>query len=245
MSKVFNMVGGGGKNISSIIITGLKSTDIITCTKAGKSYTATWDATAQHWEIVGLPLGTFSLTATNGAKSTTATVQIDVTGVYEVEMSFRSWLYKDGDECDGVTGSWNKFRINEPVWNDGYNYLIITKNASSITITQQHPGHYAAAALGTSNKIDLTNYSKIKFEIDINANHKYWFFRCVANANDYNKGGSAEMLIVENGSTHLKDGIGELNISNVSGYCYVIFWSGSDSSLPVDCKATLKKVWLE
>ena len=32
MSKVFNMVGGGGKNISSIIITGLKSTDTITCT---------------------------------------------------------------------------------------------------------------------------------------------------------------------------------------------------------------------
>ena len=62
-------VGGGGKNISSIIITGLESTDTITCTKDGKSYTATWDSTAQHWEIVGLPLGTFTVTATNGTKT--------------------------------------------------------------------------------------------------------------------------------------------------------------------------------
>ena len=75
MSKVFNMVGGGGgKNISSIIITGLQSTDTITCTKDGRSYTATWDSTSQHWEIVGLPLGTFTVTATNGTNTTTATV---------------------------------------------------------------------------------------------------------------------------------------------------------------------------
>ena len=71
MSKVFNMVGGGGKNISSIIITGLESTDTVTCTKDGKSYAATWDEAAQHWEIVGLPLGTFTVTATNGTGTIT------------------------------------------------------------------------------------------------------------------------------------------------------------------------------
>ena len=87
MSKVLNMVGGGGKNISSIIITGLESTDTVTCSKDGKSYTTAWDSTAQHWEIVGLPLGTFTVTATNGTKTKTETVLIDIAGVYEIEMS--------------------------------------------------------------------------------------------------------------------------------------------------------------
>ena len=87
MSKVFNMVGGGsGKNISSIVITGLKSTDTVTCTKDEKSYTATWDEKAQHWEIIGLPLGTFTVTATNGTVTTTETVLIDIAGVYEITM---------------------------------------------------------------------------------------------------------------------------------------------------------------
>ena len=106
MSKVFNMVGGGGKNISSIIITGLTSTDTITCTKDGKTYPATWDDTSQHWEIVGLPLGTFTVTATNGTDITTETVVIDIAGVYEIEMTFNLWLYKDGDPCEDVTGGW-------------------------------------------------------------------------------------------------------------------------------------------
>ena len=110
MSKVFNMVGGGGgKNISSIIITGLESTDTITCTKDGKSYTATWDSTAKHWEIVGLPLGTFTVPATNGAKTTTETVLIDISGVYEIEVSLtKFWLYRDGNPFDSVTGGWSE-----------------------------------------------------------------------------------------------------------------------------------------
>ena len=87
MSKVFNMVGGGGKNISSIVITGLKSTDTVTCTKDGKTYPATWDETDQKWEIVGLPLGTFTITATKSGSISTETVLIDIAGVYEIEFS--------------------------------------------------------------------------------------------------------------------------------------------------------------
>ena len=81
MSKVFNMVSGGSKNISSIIITGLASTDTLTCTKGGRSYPATWDETEERWEILGLPLGTFTVNATNGTKTTTKTVLIDIAGV--------------------------------------------------------------------------------------------------------------------------------------------------------------------
>ena len=132
MSKVFNMVGGGGgKNISSIIITGLKSTDTITCTKDGKSYTATWDETAQHWEVVGLPFGTFTLTATNGTKTTTETVLIDIAGVYEIEMSLNFYLYNKGDECEDVTGGWtaNGYTRN------GYTVYAGTKESDALKVS--------------------------------------------------------------------------------------------------------------
>lgn len=156
MSKVFNMVGGGGgKNISSIIITGLSSTDTITCTKDGKIYTATWDETAQHWEIVGLPLGTFTVEATNGIKTTTETVLIDITGVYEIEMSYRLYLYKDGDQCEDVTGGWQCWKLA------GTSELLDT----SIHIASSKNNQWQATS--TKTKINLTNFSNLKAEVKL------------------------------------------------------------------------------
>lgn len=80
------MVGGGGNNISSIIINGVISTATVTCVRDGKSYSATWNATENHWEIVGLPLGTFSVTAISGTATKTETVLIDIVGVYSINL---------------------------------------------------------------------------------------------------------------------------------------------------------------
>ena len=148
MSKVFNMVGGGGKNISSIIITGLESTDTVTCTKDGKSYTATWDSTAQHWEIVGLPLGTFTVTATNGTKTITETVLIDINGVYEIEMYFKLWLYRDGDECESVTGGWEATGTGTVTKNDTYMSIVSKSDDTTTTVK-------------TVNELSLEGYTKL------------------------------------------------------------------------------------
>ncbi len=159
MSKVFNMVGGGGgKNISSIVITGLSSTDTVTCTKDGKSYTATWDSTAQHWEIGGLPLGTFTITATNGTKTTTETVLIDIAGVYEIEMSFKLWLYRDGDQCEEVTGGWE---IKQYGTSNGS----LTLNDTSMKL---YGGTSQSTPIGLKNTslINIGDYSKICVDID-------------------------------------------------------------------------------
>lgn len=159
MSKVFNMVGGGGKNISSIIITGLESTDTVTCTKDGKSYTATWDSTAQHWEIVGLPLGTFTITATNGTQTETATVLIDIAGVYEIEITYKFWLYREGDECEDLTGGFG-------VLSKDYGTSDIKQTNNLYLKTYYVVGSsikYTSAV--TNNKIDLSKYSKICMEV--------------------------------------------------------------------------------
>ena len=161
MSKVFNMVGGGGgKNISSIIITGLESTDTITCTKDGKSYAATWDEAAQHWEIVGLPFGTFTLTATNGTKTITKTVLIDVSGVYEVEMTFKLWLYHDGDECEDVTGGWEK------VWFSNGSSGTANKNSDSLYMVGANASNWGNCGFATKNAVSTTDYTKLYARLD-------------------------------------------------------------------------------
>lgn len=168
MSKVFNMVGGGGgKNISSIIITGRESTDTVTCTKDGKSYTATWDETEQHWEIVGLPLGTFIITATNGSKTVEKTVLIDIAGVYEIEMEFRLYLYQYGDECEDITGGW---LTGSNVQNIISNATDGTKENDYLLVSQPQSTPAHNEGFRTANAIDFTGYSHINIEIEASLN---------------------------------------------------------------------------
>ena len=164
------MIGGGGKNISSIIIiTGLESTDTITCTKDGKSYTATWDSTAMHWKIVGLPLGTFTVTATNGTKTKTETVLIDIAGVYEIEISLKLWLYKDGDECEDVTGGW----YIDHTWDNSSQSINWAKNDSFLSFYADSED--VRAMIRTVNPISVSTFSVLKFEVysKISISHMY------------------------------------------------------------------------
>lgn len=156
MSKTLNMVGGGSKNISFIIITGLYSTDTVTCAKDGKTYPAKWNETTQHWEIGGLPLGTFIVTATRGTYTITETVLIDIAGVYEIEMIFSLYLYKMGDQCEDITGGWSA----------GWSY----GGGGSISMNSDHftvRASYGQNAKGceTNQKVSIEDYSVLKAEI--------------------------------------------------------------------------------
>ena len=101
-------------------------------------------------------LGTWTVTATDGTNTTTQDVLVDVITEYEIEMSYKLWLYKDGDECEGITGSWI---------DGGYNGTStggITKNSDCLTL--KHPVNGAQQAR-TINKIDLTKYTTVFAEV--------------------------------------------------------------------------------
>ena len=229
MSKVFNMVGGGSKNISSIIITGLESTDTVTCTKDGKSYTATWDSTAQHWEIVGLPLGAFTVTATNGTDTKTKTVLIDISGVYEVKMAFKLWLYKDGDPCEVVSGGWVKNGYS--VYGSGDSAA--TKNATSMRFYTS--ANSTANILGTNIGFDASYFTKIKVACNVVQQKSYGDF------NVYLRASSKTGRLIANKATTTK---GEqtltVNIPANSESCYLML-----SAMNATMEATVSKVWLE
>ena len=229
MSKVFNMVGGGGgKNISSIIITGLESTDTVTCTKDGNTYPATWDETAQHWEIVGLPLGMFTITATNGTKTTTETVLIDITGVYEIEMSYIRFLYKDGDKCEKLTGGWSSNKAGNATFTEENNCLVAYGGSNS--------GAYGK--FYTVNLIDVSNFEKLKITIqNCTVSNDSSFFGLSANTNihaNFNENVEIAYKYMQNAGTY------EIDISNIGGSYYVCFGSGN-----LGRKAYATKIWLE
>lgn len=50
--------------------------------------------------------GMYTVTATNGEKTETQDVLVDAAVEYEIEMSYVLWLYREGDECEDITGGW-------------------------------------------------------------------------------------------------------------------------------------------
>ena len=88
MSKVFNMVGGGGGPAASIFVTGLSETDTVTATNGSKTLTGKWYSDRSGFLIYPIKdIGTWTVTATDGTKTATQDVLVDVITEYEIEMS--------------------------------------------------------------------------------------------------------------------------------------------------------------
>lgn len=60
----------------------------------------------QHHTIKIKEYGLWTVTATNGEKTTTQDVLVDAAVEYEIEMGYRLWLYREGEEFEDVTGGW-------------------------------------------------------------------------------------------------------------------------------------------
>ena len=100
-------------------------------------------------------LGTWTVTATDGTDTYTQDVLVDVITEYEIEITKKLYLYRDGDECEGVTGGWS----NSGYLADSSRTRSATKNDDSIYFDE-----YLECA-GTANSIDLSPWSKLCAEI--------------------------------------------------------------------------------
>ena len=103
-------------------------------------------------------LGTWTVTATNGTKTATQDVLVDVITEYEIEMDYKLWLYRDGDECEDVTGGWS---VNDNI--NWANYSTRGFVSKGETIKLWANSNNRVSAVQTSNPIDLTGFSKLVF----------------------------------------------------------------------------------
>lgn len=152
------------------------------------------------------------------------------------------YLYEEGNECKDITGGWTGKRMGEGASNTsqskGTNYLYLQVNSSNLN---------SIVLYFTSNKIDLTGYSKLCAKALVKSSGNYGTF-AVGVASSQGEG-IWDGTWVKGASSPAQtnyDGTVELDISNLSDKYYIALrsfkysaWTGAYNN------ATIYQVWLE
>ena len=175
MSLTFNMVGGGGgklKDTDAVLIVTVPTGSTVTAAKGGTTLTPTmWVKATDNTldcAIFSIPASQFdsttpwTVTATLGTQTASATVLISENAEYDLELSYSLYLYDNGDLRTAVTGGWS------------YAAFLNTSNYSAGTLNTAYNGTtcYLSASgttkqisAVTENKIDVTNYNALYIEV--------------------------------------------------------------------------------
>lgn len=157
MSAIFKTQGGGGF-FPSIFVTVLSEVNAVYASKDGRTVHGKWDSERNGFRISPLrELGLWTVTVTNGVKTATEEVLVDVATEFEIEMGFYTYLYKQGDECEEITGGWSYTR---PSNYSGKSSL--TKNENDMLLHVDNANYYGC--MYHEKAIDLTSYTKLHTE---------------------------------------------------------------------------------
>ena len=100
-------------------------------------------------------LGTWTVTATDGINTATQDVLVDVITEYEIEMTYKLWLYKNGDEFENVTGGWQKTYFANGSGGTA------TKNETNLYMVGANASTWGNCGFATVNPISCEGYSKL------------------------------------------------------------------------------------
>lgn len=149
------------------------------------------------------------------------------------------YLYDTGSECTGITGGWSAYAYKR----SGASSVEIatapsvSRGSSSMTVTHNSSWEcYRGGVVLTNNSVDVTNWETLSISVTA---------RTLSAANQ-----ALSLILTKtkgNGFTVLAScslnstGVKTVNISSISGSCYVgIYGSGTESSVSV----TFNKVYL-
>lgn len=125
-----------------------------TCTCSDGTTTLTAPNTSGSWTCIVYNAGTWTATATDGDKSKSADVVITTDGQTEsVTLLYITYLFKDGETYDSLTGGWQG-----------------TVNAEKQAL-QLYASAGKTANAWTKSKVDMTDYSTISAKTDANVNN--------------------------------------------------------------------------
>lgn len=121
------------------------------------------------YEINGITdLGVWTVTASDGEKTKTQDVLVEVIGLYEIEMDYRLWLYRRGDECEAVTGGWDTPTTKSSLaWDfkNTYGSITKTKTESSLHLvakkTSSSQRGQAFASFWMNKAVNFEGHSKL------------------------------------------------------------------------------------
>ena len=147
--------------------------------------------------------GTWTITATDGTKTATQDVMVNSATQYHIEWKYRLWLYKDG-----VSYNFENFHIFGVPTAYGHNFSVAGKI--------------------TTQKIDLSKYSKICWESSITSSRGAVYF--LTDINIDNAFNSQTYMGTSNQTS------GEATLEDINNTVYVAVgnhagWSGDDMSV--------------
>lgn len=228
IGKVNTGSKSSGGLVPQIIVTAPQGSTI---TVDFDSYTLTGEET-EHTFVVETGMHQIRGDFPNG-KSKTEMVQVDKIAQFRIELDYRVWLYRNGDECTDVTGGWTADRAyTAGGWGISHN---LTFNVDSMYMWVTTNGFDFVA---TQNLIDITPYSKICIERNgnIGADTIYIAF------NPNSSGNWSAGDFVEHPSPSSTDfSTVSIDISHITGSRYVILEVGQGRGKYMN----VRKVWLE
>ena len=122
-----------------------------TCTCSDGTTTLSAPDTSGTWTCIVPNAGTWTVSSTDGDKSKSADVVITADGQIEsITLLYITYLFKDGETYDSLTGGWNG-----------------VVNAEKQAL-QLYAEAEKTASVWTKNKIDLTNFSTVSATTDYN-----------------------------------------------------------------------------
>ena len=212
---IFNMVGGGGGKLFSIIAVTYPEGSVCTCTDGTKTLKAK-DTSGKA--IFNVPsAGTWTVSCTDGSSTVSKSVTITAPGQVEsVKLSYALILYDSGDEYTDITGGWSGFACYS-----GTSKGTCAKNSSSIYIKSNGSSGAQSIAASPENKIDITDISTLKVNVtsfNVQSGYRSYFILSSSRNTSSTDNSVATKEITGTGET-------ELDISGLSGSYYVIVYN--------------------
>ena len=169
---IFNMVGGGGEKLFSIIAVTYPEGSVCTCSNGTKTLKAK-DTSGKA--LFNVDIGEWTVTATDGDKTKSVTVSITAEGQNKsVTLKYELVLYRLGDENIAVTGGWT----GKPCYPyTGNTSWVITP---TITRNSENIQFYIAKEKGggityPTNNVDLTDYKTLILRCNTGTIHEGCF----------------------------------------------------------------------
>lgn len=191
--------------------------------------------------------GTYTITATNGTDTTTQDVLVDMAIEFDIEMSYKLYLYNLGDECESVTGGWDSRSDFTDV--NGSKFVLkpynVTRSKSNIILSAESNSYKDECFLfAPKNKVSLDKYDKLNINVVSskisNTTGSNIFIR-LCTGTDLNSS-IADTNIITSGQTY--SGVVTVDVTNFNYEIYLlihtVFWGYTGNG-----SITFDKVWLE
>lgn len=160
----------------------------------------------------------------------------------EIKMLYKEkivYLYNYGTLCDLITGGWdNEFKVAntrqyttvKPIFNDNNITLNLTENKG------------IECVIGTTNKIDITNYSKVCINYQYTKNPAFSRPLCIFS----DKSAFPSSYVAQITNSGWKNGVSSIDVSSLTGSYYIGsgIWNAY-SAAGVETAITIYQVWLE